>query len=244
MKRTLIVLHAYFTLMTIATWVLSFFDLFDVPILMSPADVPDLLANPTLVLATTLYSQFSNLFTLPPTYYLFAFARLIFYGEEEKGNKIEKLIMGVIALALAIEFVAMGLLLYEIVCSLTGVTIKYVLVSLSVLRLDLAVVFLNLGFVCLVTIPIFFISFHFWKRIARDNPHKPDLLYLAVMVSIIFLMPIFRLLDIVFLQGGASYPTIAIILFWVCTPVIFYTAYRGFFASKPKKQEVRSSTSN
>ena len=137
------------------------------------------------------------------------------------------------AVALAIQFFINSVLVYAIACVLTGIPPDYTLVGNSVLLLPIIVAIIMLVLYGMVTFPVFFLALRLWKHTSHDDPHKSDLLYLAVMAFFIILQAIFNIWDTFLLQEGVKYPTLVLLLVWLCTPVIVYAAYRGYFASKP-----------
>ncbi|OLS15321.1 MAG: hypothetical protein RBG13Loki_1102 [Promethearchaeota archaeon CR_4] len=234
--KVLILLHVYLASSMIVILISSIFDFFEIPIVISEEDILAFLPDELpLVFIHTLFSPLRGIFILPAFYYFCVFAQLVFFMEEEKRKKLVKWSVILIAVALAVTFFVIGLLLYVIGCSLADLPIDYILITLIVLRSRLFVKIITLVVFCMVAFPVFFISFRLWKQRPQDDPHKSDLLYFAIMAFVLILLPIFELVDFLLLQAGATRPTIGFLLQMLWIPVLVYAAYRGYFASKSRK---------
>jgi len=148
-----------------------------------------------------------------------------------------KWVNGILVVNLAIQVLIDILLLSSIACSLSGVPIDnyYYLVSLSVTLLPLIEGILFLVFYCVVEVPLFFKSLQLWKRVSSDNPHKAELLYLAIMAFVILIAVGLTTTNTFLVLGGAHHPTLTFLLSWIYVPVMLYAAYRGFFSPKSRK---------
>jgi len=237
LARTLLTVQVYMNLFIIASLVSALFGFSDIHLLLDEASVSLYLAdNPVMVLTYTFIYQLVTLPFLPVIYYLYVFARSVFM-EEEKGGKLAKWVNIIFAVAIIIQILINGLLLYAIACSLSGLPIDYYdsLVSLSVTLLVLIVAILNLVLSCIVFFPISLKSIRLWKRTPSEDPHKLDLFYIGAMAFASIIGLVFNLVDIILQQNGFTYPTPAFLIVWICVPTTVYTAYRGYFASKPRK---------
>src|SRR4030042_1096628 len=201
--RSLIFMHVYYLLTMFAALVSSLFDLFEIDLLLNEADLVNFLAtNPPFVLLHNLFLNLQVLFMPLIQYYFYVFARLVFFAGEEKQAKLVKLVNGMIATGFAIQVTVMSLFVYAIVGSSRGFPASYELLFLIVYLLPVIVTIITLVYYFLVTLPVFFSSVRLWKRVSADDPHKKDLLYLAILAFANIIIGVFNTLDTLLLEGG------------------------------------------
>jgi hypothetical protein len=237
LAKALLIMEIFLTVFIIMSLVTALFNLFDIPLLNNENDVLTLSAgNPVPILTTTFVYNFSGISLLSSVYYLYVFARMVF-GKGEEGGKLVEWIVVILAVNLVIQILNTSLLLYSIACSLSGLPFEnyHYLVSLSVVFLPVIGGILFLVFYCAVEIPLFLKSLRLWKRVSNDNPHKAELLSLAVMAFVIIIAAAFTMINTFLVLSGSQHPTIVFLLSWVCVPLILLATYRGFFSPKSKK---------
>ena len=235
LTKTLLILQIYMNIFIIISLLSTLFLLFDIDVLDKPVTAGMFPSGiSVLILGHTFFYHFTTLFLMIAFFYYYSFARLVF-GEEEKGQKLVKFIISLIATSIVIEVVIDSILLYSIICLMLDIPINYELVSLSVYHLPLFGGFLFLATNSIVSIPICFNSLRVWKRIPEESPHKSNLLYLAVLAVLNIISIVFSVIDVLLVRTGAPSPTVAFVLTWICVPLIIYTAYRGFFSRRSGK---------
>ncbi|OLS15975.1 MAG: hypothetical protein RBG13Loki_0391, partial [Promethearchaeota archaeon CR_4] len=212
---------------------------FEIPILdspVSPSTFPT--GDPELILGHTFFYHFAVLFLDFAFYYYYSFSRIAF-GEAEEGEKFIKLKKSLIAATISIEAVINAILLYTIARLMLKIPVDalfYISVSLSVALLPLIDGIIFLVATTLVSFPLLYNSLRLRKRVPKDDPHKSNLLYLAVLAFLQIFSIIFAEINIILVIGGAEPPTLAFIFSWICVPMLLYAGYRGFFAHKSKRE--------
>jgi len=232
--KALLFMFAFILIAVTASLVTVFFEF---PPLYNDEVVGDLLkvSDPVeimLTLTNTFFYQLAVIFTLLGFYCWVAFARLVFFGGEDKRRPIIKLVKIVVFIAIVIQLLVYVLLLYLIIGFTSGVPLDRDLLLLSASTLPLVVAIIQLALYLCIMLPTLIRAIQVQHRLSIDDPHRSNFLYLGVMAFFFLLMMGFNLLDMVLLVLGEDYPTLAFIVFWLIVSAALYAGYRGFFSTK------------